>query len=314
MLKISNEELTKITQFVAGCNDMIGGKFLLADIKINKLLNMIAGSEELYNYIKECLVDFDFYKEYHKAEIHNRLNDGVFVAPTTAKSVAAFVFCILVECDARRIDFHKFVNENFPKDSKAESYKQFAEVLLIPFKNAVVEYFNLDNNQTEQQAQLANAFRQDLQAEPVFANERTGAQSYAGERYAAGAQSYANEQTYYNGKLYAGEQQHSNEQQGVEMTSVPPVEVPQQQDTQKIWDDIKAVCDNTINCVYTERKIKADLREELIYILKTIKYSVKYKDVKILSALVTAFGTLTKKLKSVQFVFAELEEILQELY
>ncbi|MGN1221601.1 MAG: hypothetical protein ACI4TT_00020, partial [Christensenellales bacterium] len=81
-----------------------------------------------------------------------------------------------------------------------------------------------------------------------------------------------------------------------------------------VWEDIKNICDNVISCVYTERKLKEYLKEELIYILKTIKYSTKYKDAKIVSALVTAFDEMSKKFRSIQFAFDELKNKIEELY
>src|SRR5574344_432748 len=105
MIKISNEELSKISQFVDSCDDMINGKFILADVKITKILNMIAGSEELYRYISECMTGFDFSREFHRAELKNNLNGGEFITPSDPQKLVAFVFCLLVECDAKRIDF-----------------------------------------------------------------------------------------------------------------------------------------------------------------------------------------------------------------
>ena len=79
MLKVSNEELSKIAQFISSVDDMINGKFILADVKITRVLNMIAGSDELYRYISECMIGFDFSREYHRAEAKNSLNGGAFV-------------------------------------------------------------------------------------------------------------------------------------------------------------------------------------------------------------------------------------------
>ena len=109
MMQVSNEELSKIAQFIAGCNDMINGKFILADVKITKVLNNIAESEELYRFISECMNNFDFIKELHRAEMKNSLNSGAFTPPQEPEKLVAFVFCLLVECDAKRIDFYSFI-------------------------------------------------------------------------------------------------------------------------------------------------------------------------------------------------------------
>ena len=279
MLKISNEELSKITQFIAGCNDMINGKFILADLKISKLLHMLAQSEELYNYVKECMVDFDFSREFHRAEIKNRLNNGSFVAPQSNNSLVAFIFCLLVECDAKRIDFYNFINENFPSENKSDCYKKFAKTLLVPFKDIVAEHFSLETPAKQNLEFETDLYKQDLQAEPVF------------------------EESY-----------DSEFAQSVDGESEDLDDENSQQSDDTIWEDIKSICDNTISAVYSEKKIKDYLKEELIYILKTIKYSTKYMDAKIISALVTAFDELSKKYKSVQFVFGELKNRLEDLY
>lgn len=301
MLKVSNEELSKISQFIAGCNDMINGKFILADIKISKVLNMLAQSSELYNFIKDCMTDFDFSREYHRAEVKNRLNNGAFAVPSQTNSLVAFVFCLLVECDAKRIDFYNFINENFPSANKADSYKQFANKLLVPFRDAISMYFNFDNGSQENLSVLTENYKQDLMAEPVFDN-------YATEQP---------NQNYNNQNLQDINYQYDNynQQQNVAPQNLQPqVEVKTEEPKNDIWAEIKNICETIMNSVYTERKIKPYLREELIYILKTIKYSTKYKDAKIISALATAFDEMSKKYRSVQFVFDELKNKIEELY
>ena len=302
MLQVSNEELSKISQFIAGCNDMINGKFILADIKISKVLNMLAQSGELYNFIKDCMTDFDFSREFHRAEVKNRLNNGSFAVPSTPKSLVAFVFCLLVECDAKRMDFYSFINENFPAQSRTDSYKLFANTLLVPFRDAISEHFNFENGSQNVDAMTQN-FKQDLKDEPVF-------------------NGYQNMQNQSN-QIKAEHEQYDDLQNKKEQSyhisnnfiTQPPFEIPvEEQKASDVWEDIKNICDNVISCVYTERKLKEYLKEELIYILKTIKYSTKYKDAKIVSALVTAFDEMSKKFRSIQFAFDELKNKIEELY
>ena len=168
MIQVSAQELSKISQFIAGCNDMANGKFILADIKITKLLNMIANSQELYGFIKECLTDYDFSREFHRAEIKNRLNNGAFAVPSSPNLLVAFVFCLLVECDAKRIDFYNFINENFPSASKSESYKKFSENLILPFSKIISSHFMFEEDNSSQISELTQSLKNDLQQEPIF--------------------------------------------------------------------------------------------------------------------------------------------------
>lgn len=350
MIQVSAEELTKISQFIAGCNDMINGKFLLADIKITKMLNMLAGSQELYNYIKECMIDYDFSREYHRAEVKNRMNGGVFAVPATPNSLVAFVFCLFVECDAKRIDFYNFIKENFASESKNDSYKLFAETLLVPFAKAISSHFMLDGQDNGEAQNLENSIKKDLMSEPMFDAQNTAYnQNYFANSNNQNVQnsynSFDNNNAYYqqnnNIQNVGVEQQNDiinqqdntwqNEvyQQDFDVNNVQNYsdihsqknenisEISQQfniNKSDKIWHEICAICDNVISSVYTEKRLKDYLKEELIYILKTIKYSVKYKDIKIVSALVTAFDELSRKFRSIQFVFGELKNKIEELY
>src|SRR5574344_1411732 len=168
MIKVSSEELSKISQFVASCNDMINGKFILADVKITKILNMIAGSDELYRYITECMTGFDFSREYHRAEVKNGLNGGVFAVPAEREKVVAFVFCLLVECDAKRIDFYGFINENFSGSDRNDSYKTFANVLLMPFRDIISNHFGMGEISEAEQSNMTQTYKEDLKTTTLF--------------------------------------------------------------------------------------------------------------------------------------------------
>ena len=305
MLQVSNEELSKISQFIAGCNDMINGKFILADIKISKILNMIAQSSELYNFVKDCIFDFDFSKEFHRAEVKNRLNNGSFATPSAPNTLVAFVFCLLVECDAKRIDFYNFINENFPASSKTESYQLFANNLLVPFRDTISVHFNFEDNSQEKLSSMTQSYKQDLQIEPIFDSY----QNPQNQNY-----QYDNQNIYSETSNQSAVIQNYTEQYSNQYNTQPQFEMPKEQSPNDVWEEIKHICDNIISSVYTERKLKEYLKEELIYILKTIKYSTKYKDVKIISALVTAFDEMSKKYRSIQFVFDELKNKLETLY
>lgn len=287
MIKVSNEELSKITQFTAGCNDMINGKFLLADIKIMKLLNMIADSDELYSYIKECMTDFDFSRELHRAEVKNRLNNGEFLVPTEPNSLVAFVFCLLVECDAKRMDFYNFISENFASENKSDSYKLFSQKILVPFRDAIASHFATTGATALEVESMTNSLKNDLKTAPIFEQENSN----------------------FVGNFSQNGSAMQNDASAMQTNQNPPVD-----EKDKIWKEIPNIVENIENSVYSERHIKSYLKEELLYILKTVKYCTKYKDVKILSALVTAFDEMSHKFRSVQFVLGELKNKIEFLY
>ena len=150
MRSITNDDLIKISEFINSVEGLINGKFILADIKISNLLNMIATNTALYNYIKKCLIEFSFEKELSRAEVKNRFYNGEFKLPPEREKIVAFVFCLLVECDAKRMDFFGFINENFQATKNMSEYSNFAQSVLVPFKDIIIEHFYNENEEKEQ--------------------------------------------------------------------------------------------------------------------------------------------------------------------
>lgn len=154
MKNVTNDDLIKISEFINSVDGLIAGKFILADIKISNLLNMIATNNSLYNYIKKCLIEFSFEKELSRAEVKNRFNNGVFKLPAEKDKIVAFVFCLLVECDAKRMDFFGFINENFNTIPNVSEYANFAQSVLIPFKEIIVDHFYNQEEESEKEEKV----------------------------------------------------------------------------------------------------------------------------------------------------------------
>ncbi|MBQ0017312.1 MAG: hypothetical protein KBT30_01615 [Clostridiales bacterium] len=277
MEKVSNEELVKISQFISSCNDMINGKFILADVKILKILNMIASSEELYRYIQECLIDFNFEKEYNRAEVKNRFNNGVFVPPQDRKHLVAMVFSLLVEFDKKHIDFYNFINTNFATLMPGDEYANFAKTLLVPFRDAIAFNFGLYEDSKENYEKI-KAFEE---KEAMVKEE----------------------------EMQEEVVEEDSEDKLAQAMNNAVVEAEE-----KIWKDLPVLVDSMMNCVMTDRKIKGENKDNVNYILKTIKYASKYKDMRLISALLTSVDVLTVKATSIRFILKDLKNEILDYY
>ena len=171
MQNVTNDDLIKISEFINSVEGLINGKFILADIKISNLLNMIASNQALYNYIKKCLIDFSFEKELSRADVKNRFNNGEFKLPGEKEKVVAFVFCLLVECDAKRMDFYGFINENFKATNNSSEYVNFSKTVLIPFKNIIIDYFYKEEEPEEEQIPIKEEYIEPIQEETHIVND-----------------------------------------------------------------------------------------------------------------------------------------------
>lgn len=113
-------------------DEFVNSKFLLVEGKLSKFLSSIAKNKLLYSLIESCLKDFDFEEEFKKAT-----KDDAFVLPTRAEKIIAFVFCLLVEADNKKLDFYKFLQLYFASKDAQASFNSFNEQVIIPFKNCV---------------------------------------------------------------------------------------------------------------------------------------------------------------------------------
>ncbi|MBE5746545.1 MAG: hypothetical protein E7359_04635 [Clostridiales bacterium] len=146
-MSISSSEKSKIKDFVKACNEMIGGRFILSDIKIARILECIASSEILYNLFAKCLINFNFRQEFKSALSTNKVNGGYFVLPNEQNKIVALVFCLLIEVDNQKINLQSFINDNFfSPDGYNISYSNFAHNVLIPFKSCVLMLLNVNED------------------------------------------------------------------------------------------------------------------------------------------------------------------------
>ncbi len=121
-----------LDNFSKTIDDFVNSKFLLIESKLSKFLSSIAKNKLLYSLIEHCLQDFDFEEEFKKAT-----KDDTLVLPNRAERLIAFVFCLLVEADNKKLDFYKFLQLYFNSKDAQTSFNSFNEQVIIPFKNCV---------------------------------------------------------------------------------------------------------------------------------------------------------------------------------
>ena len=150
MSAVIENEKGKVLEFFYALDEMIGGKFILADIKISKVLKCIADSETLYNLFAKSLVDFNFKQEFRDSVLDKKVNGALIALPEENEKIIAYVFHIFVEADNKKIDLQNFINEYFfNPDGYNFSYASFSRNMLLPFKKAIVESLDLSDIDSE---------------------------------------------------------------------------------------------------------------------------------------------------------------------
>lgn len=129
---------------ILSCNELIDGKFILADSKISKILKDITESKEVYNLLSECMANFNFEREFIRAKIKLPTKPGYFKMPDEKYKILPMVFCILVDISKHKIDFQSFLKDYFSvEDGKISEYENFANEVIKPFRNAISDMFEL---------------------------------------------------------------------------------------------------------------------------------------------------------------------------
>ncbi len=245
MQNITQEELVKMSEFINNVDGLIDGKFILADIKISNILKMIATNSSLYAYIKDCLIEFSFDKELSRAEVKNRFNNGEFKMPQEKSKIVAFVFCLLVECDAKRMDFFTFINDNFKAENET-NYKTFANTVLVPFKEIIInKFFKNEPDEIEEQEEVLE------------------------------------------------------EQQNI---------------VNDIFSNLKNPLNEMLDNIALDRRIKSADKENLLYIIKNIIYSFKYKDLNIVNAFISVLDILADKYACLRLPLKDIKGELLTYY
>ena len=135
------DKRAELDLFLAKADELIDSKYIIADIKIVGLLKAIAASDTLIAIFKNCMTGFDYANAQKKYLVKSKYlaeGKGEFVLPSSSRELLAFIFSVLVDIDAKRIDFAQFINKYFYEDGSCSAgYTAFLNSMIKPFKNSV---------------------------------------------------------------------------------------------------------------------------------------------------------------------------------
>ena len=152
---LSDSALKNVHACIASCDELINGRFIFAENLIAKILQNISDSKEIYELIAECMQNFNFDREFNRAKVKLPTKDGYFVMPESKAIVLPLVFCIFVDIRDKKLNFHEFLKNYFTSEDMNE-FENFAQTVVVPFKEAIKYCFDLDNQNHTLVAQKPN--------------------------------------------------------------------------------------------------------------------------------------------------------------
>lgn len=130
--------IQELIPFNNACDEFVNGKYILVDIKISSILNIVNQDEKIKDIVSYCLENFNFNSKYHEFVVENE-NRFSLSMPTDEKEIVAFVYNLLYRFKNNEIDFYDFLSKFYDKNAEIGSpeFNSFASIIIVPFKNAV---------------------------------------------------------------------------------------------------------------------------------------------------------------------------------
>ncbi len=146
MVDVKN--ILDVEKFVLACNDILTGKFLDINKKLDKFLSVMTQSEDILDLLSECLENFDEETEFAKAFSVDRKTGSIKVAiPSDDKKKLALSVTIFNDIINEKLNANQFL-ETYFQDKKLTPTQNFLEKIIKPYRDTICKIFGLDTNIT----------------------------------------------------------------------------------------------------------------------------------------------------------------------
>ncbi len=145
---METKNILDVERFVVACNDLLSGKFLDLNKRLDKFLSVMAQSEDIFDLLSECLKDFDEDVEFSKAFFVDKKTGAIKIEiPADEKKNLALSVTIFNNLISDKLNTNQFL-ETFFKDKKLTPMQSFLEKIVRPYRDIICKHFALDTNIT----------------------------------------------------------------------------------------------------------------------------------------------------------------------
>jgi len=142
------EQNKAIEQFEQAITEFKGTKYILIDKKVVKLLQVINRNPEIYNYVVECCINFDF-----ERTLSSCIKDGTFKFPDKDYLLVAFVYELLKRFENKSYNITEFLEKYFSNNfDKLDSFEYFCLAVINRFEASIIKHLTAHNTADEDSA------------------------------------------------------------------------------------------------------------------------------------------------------------------
>lgn len=128
-----------IDDFLNAVSSTLESKYILIDRKISDILYSIATTQDVYNVIAKCMINFDFIQAWSSAVKSNFIK-----LPQNEDDRIAFIFCFLSNIDDKNLDITTVLDKYFSYDSETKPFDLFCKNIIVEFKMLILKKLNLE--------------------------------------------------------------------------------------------------------------------------------------------------------------------------
>lgn len=145
---METKNILDVEKFVVACNDLLSGKFLDLNKRLDKFLTVMTNSEDVLDLLTECLSDFDEDAEFAKAfSIDKKTGVTKIDIPSDEKKKLALSVTIFNNLTNEKLNTNQFL-ETFFQDKKLTPMQNFLEKIVKPYRDLICKFFGLSTNIT----------------------------------------------------------------------------------------------------------------------------------------------------------------------
>lgn len=130
-----NTNIKELSALNNACDELLAGKYILIDIKIKSILNVIDTDTKLKDIVSSYVSNYNF------NDLYNTVMNNSFAAIQDEKQIISFVYNLLYRFSNKDIDFQEFLNTFYPDLDITIQIANFVNDVIIPFKQAVGNIF-----------------------------------------------------------------------------------------------------------------------------------------------------------------------------
>ena len=162
---METKNILDVEKFVLACNDMLTGKFLDLNKRLDKFLSVMTKSEDILDLLADCLEEFDEETEFDKAFSVDKKTGGIKVSiPSDDRKRLALSVTIFNNIINEKLNANQFL-ETYFQDKKLTPMQSFLEKIIKPYRDVICKIFELQTDIT------AEDIKRQIESEKIMKKE-----------------------------------------------------------------------------------------------------------------------------------------------